>query len=69
LQKVVTQQIRIQGSCAINGEYPEALNMIKNKTINLDKMISAVAHLSEGADWFKRLYKKEKSLLKVILNP
>jgi len=69
LQKVVTQQIKIQGSCAINGEYPEALNMIKNKTINLDKMISAVAHLSEGADWFKRLYKKEKSLLKVILNP
>ena len=69
LQKIVTQQINVQGSCAINGEYPEALNMIKNKQVNLELMISAVAHLSEGAEWFKRLYNKEKGLLKVILNP
>lgn len=69
LQKVVTQQIKIQGSCAINGEYPEALDMINSNKVNLEKMISAKSHLSEGADWFARLYNKEKDLLKVILNP
>jgi hypothetical protein len=32
-------------------------------------MISAVAPLSEGATWFKRLYDGEPGLLKVILTP
>ncbi len=69
LQTVVTRQLRLQGSCAICGEYPTALSLIEQRRINVDKILSATAPLSEGAQWFKRLYNKEKGLLKVILNP
>ncbi len=69
LQTIVTRQLRLQGSCAICGEYPAALSMIEQGRINVDKILSATAPLSEGAQWFKRLYEKEKGLLKVILNP
>jgi len=69
LQKVVTQEIKVQGSCAINGEYEMVLDLLATKKINTEKMISAVAPLSEGANWFKRLYEKEPGLNKVILKP
>jgi len=69
LQKIVTQEITIQGSCAINGEYPAVLDLIANGKINVDSMMSAVVPLSEGALYFDKLYKKEKGLLKVILKP
>ncbi len=69
IQAVVTQQIRLQGSCAICGEYPAVLDMIAKQEINVDAILSAEAPLSEGADWFKRLYKKESGLIKVVLIP
>ncbi len=69
LQAVVTQQLRVQGSCSICGEYPAVLNMIERGTLNVDAILSATAPLAQGASWFKRLYNKEKGLLKVILNP
>ena len=69
LQKIVTHEITIQGSCAINGEYPAVLELIANGKINVDSMMSAVVPLSEGAFYFDKLYKKEKGLLKVILKP
>jgi L-iditol 2-dehydrogenase len=69
LQSVVTRQIRIQGSCAIAGEYPMVLNMIQKGMINIEPMLSATAPLSEGAVWFKRLYNKEPGLYKVVLIP
>ena len=69
LQAVVTQQLRLQGSCAIAGEYPAVLKMIARGRINVDKILSAAAPLSEGAVWFKRLYDKEPGLMKVVLNP
>jgi L-iditol 2-dehydrogenase len=69
LQAVVTQQIRLQGSCAICGEYPAVLDMIARKEVNVDAILSAEAPLSEGADWFKRLYNKEPGLIKVVLKP
>ena len=69
LQKVVTQEITIKGSCAINGEYPAVLDLISKEKINVDNMISTVAPLSEGALYFDKLYKKEQGLLKVILKP
>jgi hypothetical protein len=37
--------------------------------IRVDPLISAVAPLSEGADWFGRLYRREPNLMKVILRP
>ena len=69
LQAVVTRQLRLQGSCAIAGEYPAALSMIERGVVNVDAMRSAVAPLAEGAAWFDRLYKKERGLMKVILKP
>jgi L-iditol 2-dehydrogenase len=69
LQTVVTREITLYGSCASCGEYPACLDMIARGSINVDKLISAVAPLSEGADWFQRLYNQEKGLLKVILTP
>lgn len=69
LQSVVTGEITLRGSCASRGEYPAALDMIARGAINVDALISAEAPLSEGAQWFQRLYQKEKDLLKVILVP
>ncbi len=69
LQKVVTREITLKGSCAINGECPAVLDLISKGAISLDSMISAVAPLSDGAVYFDRLYKKEQGLLKVILKP
>ena len=69
LQSVVTREIRVQGSCAIRGEYEAALKMIASGKIRVDPLISAVAPLSEGASWFQRLYQKEPGLNKVILIP
>jgi len=69
LQAVVTQQIRLQGSCAICGEYPAVLDMIARKKVNVDAILSAEAPLSEGAEWFTRLYNKEPGLIKVVLKP
>ncbi len=69
LQSVVTRQIRLQGSCAICGEFPAVLEMIARGTINTEAILSAEVPLSEGAAWFDRLYKGEKGLFKVILKP
>jgi L-iditol 2-dehydrogenase len=67
LQKVVTTELSLLGSCAINGEYELVLDLLASGKISVDKMISAVAPLSEGASWFNRLYNKEPGLNKVIL--
>jgi len=69
LQTVVTRQIRLQGSCAICGEYQAVLDMIARKQIDVNSLLSAEAPLSEGAVWFDRLYKKEPGLIKVVLIP
>jgi L-iditol 2-dehydrogenase len=69
LQKIVTRQLKLQGSCAINGEYPEILQLISEGRLNVRSILSAEAPLSEGAAWFHRLYNKEKGLMKVILKP
>ena len=69
LQSVVTREITIQGSCAIRGEYESALKLISSGKVKVDPLISAVAPLSEGAEWFNRLYGKEPGLNKIILVP
>jgi L-iditol 2-dehydrogenase len=69
LQKVVTTELSLLGSCAINGEYELVLDLLASGKISVDKMISAVAPLSEGAYWFNRLYNKEPGLNKVLLTP
>ncbi len=69
LQKVVTRQIRLQGSCASAGEYPEAMELISSGKIRVGPLITAVAPLSDGPTWFQRLYDREPNLMKVILDP
>jgi L-iditol 2-dehydrogenase len=69
LQKVVTSEIKVLGSCAICGEYEIVLDMIASGALHVDEMISAVAPLSEGAEWFRRLYHKEGNYNKIILVP
>jgi L-iditol 2-dehydrogenase len=69
LQKVVIRQLRLQGSCAICGEYPAVLEMIRRRTIDVDSLQSFKAPLAEGATWFAKLYQKEKGIMKVLLHP
>lgn len=69
LQAVVTQQLRLQGSCAVAGEYPAVLAQLAAGKIKVNPLISACVPLAEGAEWFERLYRKERGLIKVILNP
>lgn len=69
LQRLVAREITLYGSCASRGDYPACLDMIARGAIRVGPLISNVAPLSEGANWFQRLYQKEKGLLKVILVP
>lgn len=69
LQAVVTRELTLYGSCASRGEYPAAIEMIRRGTLDVNALISAVAPLCEGAQWFKRLYNREPGLLKVVLRP
>jgi L-iditol 2-dehydrogenase len=69
LQKVVTRQIRLQGSCASSGEYPRAIELLASGAIKVKPLITAVAPLEDGASWFQRLHNREPNLLKVVLTP
>jgi L-iditol 2-dehydrogenase len=69
LQKVVTRQIRLQGSCASAGEYPQAIEYVASGKIQVKPLITAVAPLEQGPRWFERLYSREPNLMKVVLTP
>jgi len=69
LQAVVTRQLTLIGTCASAGEYPECLDLIASGQINVTEFISATPPLTEGAQWFSRLYAGEKGLMKVLLKP
>lgn len=69
LQKVVSRELRLQGSAASSGEYPQAMEWMKEGKIRVKPLISAVVPLEEGAEWFRRLYAREPGLMKVILAP
>jgi L-iditol 2-dehydrogenase len=69
LQKVVSRQIRLQGSCASAGEYPQAIDLIASGKIVVGPLITAVAALEDGPRWFERLHAREPNLMKIILTP
>ena len=69
LQYVVTREIRLQGSCASCGEYPQCIDLMARGIIKVAPLISAVAPLAEGPSWFDRLYNHEPNLVKVVLQP
>ena len=69
LQKVVTRQIRLQGSCASAGEYPQAMELLAAGAIHVKSLITAIAPLVDGPQWFERLHSREPNLMKVVLTP
>jgi L-iditol 2-dehydrogenase len=69
LQKVVSRQIRLQGSCASAGEYPLAIELVSNGKIRVTPLITAVAPLTDGARWFERLHSREPNLMKIVIDP
>jgi 2-desacetyl-2-hydroxyethyl bacteriochlorophyllide A dehydrogenase len=69
LQKVVTRELQVLGSCAIRGEYETVINLLETEKIRVDDQISAIVPLSDGALWFEKLHNKENGLNKVILVP
>jgi L-iditol 2-dehydrogenase len=69
LQVVVSRQIRLQGSCASNGEYPACIALLASGSIKVDPIISAQATLEETPKMFDRLYAHDPSLMKVVVRP
>ncbi|HWY45092.1 MAG TPA: galactitol-1-phosphate 5-dehydrogenase [Candidatus Sulfotelmatobacter sp.] len=69
LQRVVTRQIRLQGSCASSGEYPRAMELLTTGKIKVKPLITAIAPLADGPQWFERLHAREPNLMKVVLTP
>lgn len=69
LQKVVSRQLRLQGSCASSGEYPQAIEMISDGRIQVKPLITAEASLEDGPRWFERLHSGEPNLMKIVLSP
>jgi len=69
LQKVVSRQIRLQGTAASSGEYPEAIELMRTGAIRVGPLITAVAPLEDGPQWFERLHRGEPNLMKVVLIP
>ena len=69
LQKVVSRQIRLQGSCASSGEYPRAIELMSQGEIKVKPLITAIAPLTDGQRWFERLHAREPNLMKVVLEP
>jgi L-iditol 2-dehydrogenase len=72
LQQMVTREIAMFGSCASSGEYGSALAAVAAGAVQVDPLISAVADLDEGGEWFQKLYDDgnfNSDMLKVILKP
>ncbi len=69
LQKVVSRQITLHGSCASAGEYPRAIELVSSGQIKVKPLISAIAPLEQGPEWLQRLYAHENGLMKVVLEP
>lgn len=69
LQKVVARELTLYGSCASAGEYPRCLEFLADGRVNVDPLLSASAPLAGGAEWFDRLYRGEKGLIKACLIP
>ncbi|MGI9072353.1 MAG: zinc-dependent alcohol dehydrogenase [Bryobacteraceae bacterium] len=69
LQTVVSRQIRLQGSAASSGEYPQCIDLLARGAVRVKPLITAVTPLEEGPRWFERLHSGEPNLMKIILTP
>jgi L-iditol 2-dehydrogenase len=69
LQIVVSRELTLLGSCASAGEYPRAIELVAKGQIRVAPLISGLAPLADGPQWFDRLYAREPGLMKVVLQP
>jgi L-iditol 2-dehydrogenase len=70
LQAMVTKEITLYGTCGSAGEYPLCLDLIAKGIVRVEPMISAVAKLDDGIEWFEKLSAKDGGkYMKVILTP
>jgi L-iditol 2-dehydrogenase len=69
LQVVVGRQITLRGSAASAGEYPKCIDLLARGAVQVDPLITAVAPLEQGQEWFDRLHSREPNLMKVVLTP
>lgn len=65
LQIVVTRELDVLGSCAIAGEYPEALAAIASGAIRVQPLVSASVGLEQGVRAFE--VAKASGSLKVLI--
>ena len=69
LQAVVTRELTLFGSCASAGEYADAVEAVASGAIDVKPLISAVAPLSEGGEWFHKAHEAGAGMMKVVLTP
>lgn len=69
LQKVVTRELNVLGTCGINDEVPESVELIASGKIQVEPLISARSSLEEAADWFAKLELGDQPWLKVLVCP
>jgi len=69
LQKVVTRQIRLQGSCASAANIRKPWNGWLTAGSTSRHSSPRSRRLEEGPSWFARLYAREPNLMKVVLDP
>ena len=69
LQKVVTRELKLVGSCGSSGEYPRCIELMASGEIQVAPLISEIVSLDQGPAAFDRLYNHEPELMKVILQP
>ncbi|WDQ19203.1 galactitol-1-phosphate 5-dehydrogenase [Rhodopirellula sp. P2] len=69
LQSVVTREIRLQGTCGCNGEYPQCIDLMNRGVINVEPLITAKISLADGPKWFDRLHAGDAEQMKVLVCP
>src|SRR5262249_33117579 len=69
LQKVVSRQLCLQGSCASAGEYPRAIDLMSKGHIQVKPLITAVAPRAARPGWFEPPYAREPELVKILRTP
>lgn len=69
LQSIVTRELTLYGSCASQGDYPRAIELMATGQVDVAPLISAVVPLEEAPKWFTRLHAREPGLMKVVVKP
>jgi L-iditol 2-dehydrogenase len=69
LQVVVSRELKLYGSCASSGEYPESIKLMARGAVDVKPLISAKISLEEAPKMFERLYAREPGLMKVVVKP